>query len=225
MRDERPNKDKQRNTIDWDEIHRRLEDAQIAIERGWSPTLEEKKKILKTRAKRLAQEPDEKETAEKYIEVVEFLLAYEKYAIESSYIREIYPLKELTALPCTPPFILGIINVHGQIISVINIKKFFELPEKGLSDLNKVIILHSDRPVLSKTEGPALSRVEGMEFGILADVILGVRRIPLTDIQPSLPTLTGIREEYLKGVTGEQVVILDAGKLLSDKKITVHEEV
>jgi purine-binding chemotaxis protein CheW len=64
-----------------------------------------------------------------------------------------------------------------------------------------------------------------MEFGILADVVLGVRRIPLTDIQPSLPTLTGIREDYLKGVTGEQVVILDAEKLLSDKKITVHEEV
>jgi purine-binding chemotaxis protein CheW len=198
-----------RQSIDWNEIHRRMEKAQLAIERGWFPTPEEKKKILKTRAKMLAQEPEEKETVEKYIEVVEFLLAYEKYAIESSYVREIYPLKELTALPCTPPFVLGIINVHGQIISVIDIKKFFEMPDKGLSDLNKVIILHNDL----------------MEFGILADVILGVRQIPLTDIQPSLLTLTGIREEYLKGVTREQVVILDAGKLLSDKKITVHEEV
>jgi purine-binding chemotaxis protein CheW len=204
-------------SIDWKEIHRRMEKTQLTIERGWSPTPEEKKKILKTRAKALAQEPEKKETVDKYIEVVEFLLSYEKYAIESSYVREIYPLKELTNLPCTPPFILGIVNVHGQIISVIDIKKFFELPEKGLSDLNKVIILRS--------EGPALSRVEGMEFGILADVILGVRRIPLTDSQPSLPTLTGIREEYLKGVTGEQVVILDAEKLLSDKKIAVHEKV
>jgi purine-binding chemotaxis protein CheW len=196
-------------SIDWNEIHRRMEKAQLAIERGWSPTPEEKKKILKTRAKKLSQKPEEKETFEKYIEVVEFLLAYEKYAIESSYVREIYPLKELTALPCTPSFVIGIINVHGQIISIIDIKKFFELPEKGLSDLNKVIILNN----------------EVMEFGILADVILDVRRIQLTDIQPSLPTLTGIREEYLKGVTGEQVVILDAGKILSDKKITVHEEV
>ena len=198
---------KQPPTIDWKEIHRRLEETQLAIERGWSPTLEEKKKILKTRAKRLAQEPEEK--AEKYIEVVEFLLSYEKYAIESSYVREIYPLKELPPMPCTPQFVLGIINVHGQIISVIDIKKFFELPEKGLSDLNKVIILHNDV----------------MEFGILADVILGVNNISLSELQPSLPTLTGIREDYLKGVTGEQVVILDAEKLLSDKKITVHEEV
>ena len=208
---------KQPPTIDWKEIHRRLEESQLTIERVWAPSPEEKKKILKTRAKRLAQEPEEKETVEKYIEVVEFLLSYEKYGIESSYVREIYPLKELTPLPCTPPFVLGIINVHGQIISVIDIKKFFELPEKGLSDLNKVIILHSGRPVLS--------RVEGMEFGILADVILGVNNISLSELQPSLPTLTGIREDYLKGVTGEQVVILDAEKLLSDKKITVHEEV
>lgn len=198
-----------RQSIDWTEVHRRLENAQAAIERGWAPTPEESKKILKERAKALTGEPEEKETAGESIEVVEFLLSYEKYGIESSYVREVYPLKELTPLPCTPPFVLGIINVRGQILSVIDIKKFFELPEKGLTDLNKVIILHNDV----------------MELGILADVILGVRNVFLSELQPSLPTLTGIREEYLKGITGDRVVILDAGKLLSDKKITVHEEV
>lgn len=50
----------------------------------------------------------------------------------SEYVREIYPLKEFTPIPCTPPFVLGIINVRGQILSVIDIKKFFDLPEKGL---------------------------------------------------------------------------------------------
>lgn len=209
--------EKRKTAIDWTEVHRRLKNALVAIERGWAPTLEENKKILKARAKALAGEPEEKETAGESIEVVEFLLSYERYGIESSYVREVYPLKELTPLPCTPPFVLGIINVRGQILSVIDIKKFFDLPEKGLTDLNKVIILHSDRP--------ALSRAEGMEFGILADVMLGVRNVFLSELQPSLPTLTGIREEYLKGITGDRVVILDAGKLLSDKKITVQEEV
>ncbi len=47
----------------------------------------------------------------------------------------------------------------------------------------------------------------------------------IRDLQPSLPTLTGIREEYLRGITKERVVILDAVKLLSDKNIVVHEEV
>jgi purine-binding chemotaxis protein CheW len=201
--------DKGHGTIDWSEIYRRVENIQAAIERGWTPTVEEKKKILKTRAKSLAQEPEEKGTSEDQIEVVEFLLSYERYGIESSYVCEVYPLKEFTPLPCTPPFVLGIINVRGQNLSIIDIKKFFDLPEKGLTDLNKVIIVHNDK----------------MEFGILADVILGVHNVLLSKLQPSLPTLTGIREEYLKGVTDERVVILDAEKLLSDKKIVVHEEV
>jgi purine-binding chemotaxis protein CheW len=200
---------KQTTALDWSEIHRRVETAQAALERGLRPTAEEKRAILKERAKALAREPKENEAAEAQLEIVEFLLDYERYGIESSYVREVHPLKELTPLPGTPPFVLGIINVRGRILSVVDIKKFFDLPEKGLTDLNKVIILQSDE----------------MEFGVLADVILGVRTIPLGELQPSLPTLTGIREDYLRGVTGERVVILDAEKLLSDPKMIVHQDV
>lgn len=178
-------------------------------DRGFEPISGEKKEILKARAKALAREPEREQKAEEYFEVVEFLLAYEKYAIETAYIREVYPLRELTPLPCTPRFVLGIINVRGQILSVIDIKKFFDLPEKGLTDLNKVIILHTNN----------------MEFGILADKILGVRSIAAGEMQPSLPTLTGIRAEYLKGVTEEMRIILDAKKILNDDRILVHEEV
>ena len=174
-------------------------------------TQQEKKKILKERAKALAREPDRKETTEEHLEVVEFLLANERYAVESSYVREVYPLKELTPLPCTPSFVVGIINVRGEILSVIDIKKFFDLPEKGLTDLNKVIIVQANEPE--------------MELGILADAIIGVRSIPLKEIQLSLPTLTGIREEYLRGVTNERLVILDVAKILYDERIIVHEEV
>jgi purine-binding chemotaxis protein CheW len=64
-----------------------------------------------------------------------------------------------------------------------------------------------------------------MEFGILADSIIGVRTIPLTELQPSLPTLNGVREEYLKGVSKDRTVVLDGKKLLSDRKLIVHEEI
>jgi len=203
-----PNK-KRAAGIDWGEVHRRVETAQAALERRAAPTLAERKKILRARAKALAREPERKEAAEEYVEVIEFLLAHEKYGIESRFVREVYPLKELTPLPGTPPFVLGLVNVRGQILSVIDLKKFFDLPEKGLTDLNKLVILDSG----------------DMVFGILADAILGVRPIPASELQPSLPTLTGIREEFLKGVTRERVVILDAERLLSSKDIIVHEEV
>ncbi|MBI5407989.1 MAG: chemotaxis protein CheW [Nitrospirae bacterium] len=150
----------------------------------------------------------DEEDVDGHLNVVEFLLSYETYGLESVYIGEIYPLEEYTPVPCTPPFVLGIINVRGKILSVIDIRKFFELPEKGLTGLNQVIILRSDK----------------MEFGILADSITGVRRIPAREVQPSLPTLTGLRADYLKGVTKEGLVILDADKILSDPGIIVHEE-
>lgn len=199
---------KTNKTIDWREAERRLETARVAIEHIWAPTAEATQRILKERAQTLAREAVPAEAADAGIEVIEFLLAHEWYAVESKYVREVYPLEELTPLPCTPSFVLGIVNLRGEILSVIDIKKFFGLPEKGLTNLNKVIMLES----------------EDMAFGILADAINGVRRIPRASIQPSLPTLTGIREDYLLGVTAERVVILDAEKLLTDEKLIVSEQ-
>ena len=195
--------------INWKEIHSRLEAAKTEFERGFQPTDEERDKILKVRAKIFSRELEAKGEKDEYVEVLEFLLAHEMYGIELKYVREVYPLKELTPIPEIPAFVLGIVNVRGEILSVIDIKKFFDLPEKGLTDLNKVIILHS----------------ADMEFGILADSIIGVRNILLSELKTSLPTLTGIREEYLKGVTKEREIILDGGKLLSDKSIIVNENV
>ncbi|MEW6614370.1 MAG: chemotaxis protein CheW [Thermodesulfobacteriota bacterium] len=172
-------------------------------------TQAEKKKILNARAKALARESEEQERSQDYLEVVEATLANERYGIESHYVREVYSMKELTPLPCTPPFVLGITNVRGKIISVIDIKKFFDLPETGLGDRDRIIIVEAGE----------------IELGILADAVHGVRHIPVEDIQPSLPTLTGIREEYLRGVANDQTVILDMNKLLTDTKIVVHEEV
>ena len=170
---------------------------------------EAKAKILKDRAKALARRPKSADAEEDFLQVVEFVVADERYAVESARIREVYRMKELTPLPCTPPFVLGIINVRGQIVSVIDIKKFFGLPEKGLTDLNKVIIVRSG----------------DMEVGLLADAIVGSRRIPTAGIHPPLPTLTGIGADYLTGVTGEGLVVLDVGRILSDEAIIVHEEV
>lgn len=164
--------------------------------------------ILRERARQLAQPPEE-ETSAAVIEVVMLLLAYETYAIETAYVREVYPLKDLTLLPCTPAFVAGIVNVRGQVMSVIDLKQLFELPVKGLTDLNKIVILSDGK----------------MEFGILADAILGVQNIPLHEIEPVLPTLTGVREDYLKGITAEGVVVLDAAKLLHSDNIVIHEEV
>ena len=196
-------------TIDWDAVHRRLEMARIALEQGATPAPAQKKAILKARASVMAQVPAQQGNESSELEVVEFRLAHESYGLESRYVREVYPLKEFTPVPCTPSFVLGIVNVRGQLFSILDLRKFFDLPILGLTDLNQVIILQTD----------------GMEFGVLADAILGVRRMAREIVEPSLPTLTGIRAEFLLGVTSERMVILDAGKLLANREMVVYEEV
>src|SRR3989442_14826875 len=197
-----------RQQVDWSEIHRRLERAQSALEQAAKPTNNEKRMTLKARAKALARELNTEGDGQACLEVVEFVVAYEKYALESSYVREVYPLKELTRLPGPPVFVLGVINVRGQIVSVVDPKQFFGLPQKGLTDLNKVILISDGK----------------MEFGLLADAVLGLRHIPLAELQPSLPTLTGLLAELLKGVTSERLVVLNAARLLSDPGLVVHQK-
>ncbi|OHD21236.1 MAG: hypothetical protein A2064_10590 [Spirochaetes bacterium GWB1_66_5] len=194
--------------VDWGELHRRSEALGRALAPGLALSPEARKNILRERAKALAMPPWEQRVkgAQEWIDIVEFGLANETYAIETTFVREVYPLQELTPLPGTPPFVSGIINVRGQILSVMDIKKFFDLPEKGLTDLHKVIVI----------------RQGGMELGILADEVFGVRSLPIEEIGLPLLTLMGIRAEYLRGVTKEAVVILDAAKMLADPKIVVN---
>jgi purine-binding chemotaxis protein CheW len=175
---------------------------------GAAPSAEVRALVLKARARALAREPEVTAAAQDQIGVVEFLLAHETYALESAFVREVYPLRDLTALPGTPEFVVGIVNVRGQIVAIIDLRRLFGLPTKGLTDLNKVIVLHN----------------QDKELGLLADAVVGVRRIPLQEIQAPLPTLTGIHAEYLRGVTRDRTVILDGGRILLDPRITVREE-
>jgi len=151
-----------REKVDWAEVHRRLEAAATTLERVITPGTEDKKRLLKARAKALSQEIIQEDAGQQYLEVVEFRLAGEVYGIETSYIREVYPLKETGPNPGTPPFFLGITSVRGQILSVIDIKGLFNLPDKGLTELDKIIIVRSGE----------------VELGIRADVILGMKSIP-----------------------------------------------
>src|SRR5690242_86354 len=88
-------------------VRRRTNTAAPEASAAFAPPPEQWHDILAHRARQLA-EPPEQETEVQLIEVVSFLLAYETYAIETAYVREVYPLKDLTPLPCTPPFVAGI---------------------------------------------------------------------------------------------------------------------
>jgi purine-binding chemotaxis protein CheW len=193
-------------SVDWKEVHLRLEAAALALVA--SPPAEERRSILRERARVLARESGPADAAKDFIDVIEFRLGSEAYALEYAFVREVHPLKDFTPLPCTPRHVLGILNLRGQILSVVDLRSFFDLPARGLGDLNKVIVL----------------RDEKMEFGILADEVTGVQAIPRIGLRPPIPTLTGIGAEYLLGITDGGLIVLDATTILRDERIVLREE-
>ena len=193
--------------IDWEKIKSKVALLQELIEQKINIVPEENRSLLKQRAQALAIKENDETAVHECLEIIVFRLAYETYGMETAFVREVYPLKDITTLPGTPSFVLGIINVRGQIVSIIDLKNFFNLPEKGLGELNKVIILSNDR----------------MEFGILADVVEGTQSVAREDIQAVPPNLMRIGGKYLKGVTKEHVMVLDAEGILNDENIIVNE--
>lgn len=171
--------------------------------------MNDRQDILNKRALELARPLPGKSHESDVLEIVEFRLGSESYGLELDYILEVYPLRELTPLPGLPRFVQGIINVRGQIVSVIDLKSFFEMTIEEITAGTKVIILQSKE----------------MEFGIMADAIIGVKTIAKKEVMPTLPTLTGIRADFLKGVSRERLVILDGAKLLADSHLIINEEV
>ena len=137
-----------------------------------------------------------------------FTLAGETYAVETRYVREVCQLKDLTALPCTPPFVAGVMNLRGRIVAILDLRRFFDLPSRGLTELNRVIVLHDG----------------ASELGLLADSIDDVTRLTVAELQTGLPTLTGLREKFLLGLTGRALAVLDGERLLADASLRVDHQ-
>ncbi len=164
--------------------------------------------LLDERARVLAKAPealDEKES----ISVVVFSFGDHRYAIEARYVREIQSLVNLTPVPCTPSFVAGVVNLRGTLYSLVDLRKYLDLPMKGVTDLTQILLVNG----------------AGMELGLLAYEVVGIRSIPITEIKAPLPNDENVAKEFVTGVTTDLTVILNLEKILNDPKMIVHEEV
>lgn len=165
--------------------------------------------ILEARAKLISGDrlvPNEPTGDE--LSVVEFSLSPERYAVEEQHVGEVLLLKELTPIPGAPDFVAGIANIKGRILSVLNLKIFLGITAKGITELNRIIILKNNR----------------MEFGILTDSILGIRNFPSGQFTRKPDTLQGTAAEYIKGITSDGLILLDSERMLSAQTITINQK-
>lgn len=163
-------------------------------------------RVLRERAAALAR-PDVDPRRPDSLELLEFRLAAERYAVETRFVSEVQALRDLTPLPGTPAFVRGIVNLRGRILPVYDLKRFFSLPEQGLTDLHRIIVVNG----------------HDFEIGLLADVVVGVRDLARDALSPALPTMSAIAAAYLKGVSEERLVVLDLERLLTDPRIVVND--
>ena len=165
--------------------------------------------ILKARAAKLAEEDFSASEGKNTDDMLFFKLADENYAINLTYLKDVFQIKKITSVPCTPAYVKGILSVRGQIVSLLNLKALFNLPYSPTEKPRRALLLSTPE----------------MQFAIAVDAVLGVNHIYLEDIQPPPTTLSGLKANYVQGVTASMTIVLNAEKMLSDQQLVFHEEV
>jgi len=192
-----------RPAIDWASLRARAAAAQARLDELLSPAGERRRAILRERARLAARPPAAAEPVESRLELVEFTLLHENYGVEVAHVREVARLDNYLPLPGAPACILGVVPLRGRMLTVVNLKPFFELPDRGITNLNKIIVLGDG----------------SLELGLLADSVSGgLRRVPVRDIQAPPPSFTGLRASFSRGLAPDALIVLAARRLLRDPR-------
>ncbi|BAD84818.1 chemotaxis signal transduction protein [Thermococcus kodakarensis KOD1] len=141
------------------------------------------------------------------IQVVAFRVGNEEFCLEISKVREIKEMMPITRVPNAPDYVEGVINLRGQITTVVNLKK--KLGYYDDEDLsNKKIII---------------AEVKGEIVGIIVDAVSDVVTLTEDQIEPTPKTLASRMDtRFIKGIAkinnGERLLIMvDLDKLLGEE--------
>lgn len=182
-------------STDWTELRRRLEVAAGALN-STVASPERAREVLDERARVLAR-PLARPTTGPELAAITFSLANETYAIESRVVWEVFRLRELSPLPGATPPVCGVIAWRGELLTVLDPRSLLGLPVTALNDLSRVLVLGKER----------------WNCGMLVDAVLDIVTIAESEMHPLAPSAAAPRH-YLRGITGDAVLVLDADKLL-----------
>lgn len=164
--------------------------------------------ILRARAAELSREVANELPPDGLLDVVEFVVGMQRYGLEGAHVREVHLIEDITPLPGTPAFIAGIVNVRGRILPVIDIQQFLGLAPQGINDNHAIMVVS----------------VHETEICVLADTVVGVRTLAEDAVQPVLSTLSDVHEAFLKGMTADNLVILNIRAILESPMLLVNQQ-
>jgi len=193
--------------VDWAAVRAGLARAGAALEEALRPSPERARAVLEERTRKLARVPPRPADQGDGLLAVTFVLAGERYALEARYVREVLRLGERTPLPGAPEFVVGVLNLRGEVLAVFDLRPLLGLGAAAPEEGGRVLVLGVDRP----------------EFGLLADAAEEVLTLAERDLFEPPDSVTGPGRQYLRGVTQEALVVLDGAVLLRDGRLFVDQ--
>ena len=170
---------------------------------------EEIRRILEERAHELARVPEEDDDGER-VTLVVVTLGGERYGIDIGGVREIRETAEITPMPATPPFWLGLVNLRGALYPVLDLARYLgQRADRAGGDAGEIVVV----------EGP------GIALGLKVDAVPEVVTIRRAEIGPSLVEATADRPHVYAGLTSDLLAVLDLDALLADPALVVQDEV
>ncbi|WP_295895878.1 chemotaxis protein CheW [uncultured Vibrio sp.] len=136
---------------------------------------------------------------------VTFQLEEETYGINVMQVREVLRYTEIAPVPGAPDYVLGIINLRGNVVTVIDTRSRFGLMEGEITDNTRIIVIESERQVI----------------GILVDSVAEVVYLRSSEIDTTPSVGTDESAKFIQGVSnrdGKLLILVDLNKLLSDEE-------
>lgn len=146
------------------------------------------------------------------MQLVVFELGDESYGVDISRVQDINRMQEITEIPHAPESVVGVINLRGRVIPVIDLRKRFGLPDAVHTKDTRIVVLH----------------LEGNLIGVIVDAVSQVLRIPADIVEPPSPVLAGVDSRYLRGIAkldDKLVILLDLDFVLSRREQEAISEV
>ena len=137
-----------------------------------------------------------------------FTLGDKLFAVDIMRIREILVPPKLSSLPGASDILDGVINLRGNVIPVMNMRKRFDMPAKDANNPGKLLIVSLARQTLA----------------LIVDDVLEIISVPACEIKPAIQIVTGAGLEFILGVclSDERVfMILNIDSLLGLQDIPV----
>jgi len=137
------------------------------------------------------------------LQCVTFTLADETYAINVMGVQEVLRVSEIAPVPGAPSYVLGIINLRGNVVAVIDARSRFGLTPSDMTESTRIVIIESNEHVI----------------GILVDSVAEVVELKSSDVEPAPNVGNDESSRYIKGVAhldNELIILVDLDKLLSE---------